>query len=110
MSKAEEKRQQRADSLTEEMKTYKVATPEGYKRLSDLVDQHGVQNAVYYFNTIEKRIAGNEFKKEDEIFDQGLIFKNGLELRRIEKRFVNYFRNNGCEVLMKRERMPGYSL
>ncbi len=110
MSKIEEKRLQRVEKLEEEMKHTAVATPEGYKRLFELVEKHGVKNAVYYFNTVEKRISGNVFKKEDIVFDQGLIFNNGLELRRIEKHFVNHFKKAGVEVMMKRERLPGYSL
>lgn len=111
MSKADEKRQQRTESLMDEMSRCIVATPEGLKKLGAIVDQYGVKNAVYYYNTVEKKVSGMvAFKKEDVVFDQGLIFKNGLELRRIEKRFVNFFRDNGCEVVEKRERVPGYSL
>lgn len=110
MSKLAEKRRLRAEALENEMRLYSVTTPDGIKKLWSIVGLDGVKAIIYYYNRVERKSNGNIIKVEDVIFDQGLLFNSGLELRRIEKRFVNYFKKAGAEVVMRRERIPNYSL
>lgn len=84
-----------------------VSTMDGKFSIHKLATEHGVKNRVQWFNIVEVK-KGDDYVKSKRTHDYGLIFNNGLEIRRIKKKYFDYFKD--VELIEKRERNSNYKL
>ena len=90
----------------EEMRRIWIHTPERNRRLWELAETEGVTQRVEYYANIGKPTGScnkGGWIVERKRTDVGLVFGNGLEVRGIEEKFFNFFKN--VEIIVKMERL-----
>ena len=82
--------------LKPKMNRIMINTLDGKQTLLHLSETVGVRNRVRYFNNTE---SGKK------VFDRGLIFNDGFEIRGVDASCVNY---TNAPIIEKRERIPNF--
>jgi hypothetical protein len=94
--------------LKEEMSKTFITTINGKVNLLDLCETIGIKDRVAYFNLIERKVESksrtmnNDYEVVKLIHDRGLIFNNGLEIRKVDKNIFNLYPS--VDIIERRER------
>jgi hypothetical protein len=101
-------KEQKILNMKEEMSKTVVATVNGKFNLLDLCETIGIKDRITYFNFIERKVENksrtmnNDYEVIKFIHDRGFIFKNGLEIRKVDKNIFNLYPS--IDIIERRER------
>jgi len=102
MKKIKKTKEQVIEQTEMEMSFVQINTLDGKVSLLSLIKNVGVKNRVRYFNNVEKR-CGISFAPVKKIFNHGIIFNNGFEIKGVNSKYVNFTK---APIIEKRERVP----
>jgi hypothetical protein len=94
-----------------------IQTIEKKTTLFDLIKESGIKNLVLYYNVVEltKKMVGKDgklTKTAEKVFDLGIEFNNGIEIRHVSQPTLNLCKNYipNLTVIKRRERVPNYNI
>ena len=90
----------------EEMRRIWIHCPDRNRSLWDLASTEGVTRRIEYFAEIGRPTGSCDnggWKIETKRTDVGLVFGNGLEIRKVDEKYFNFFKN--VEIIEKKERV-----
>lgn len=102
----EQRKMSMPERRIDEMKRIRIHLPDRSQSLWELAETKGVSQRVEYFNIIGRPThqVAVPWVEERIVHDWGLVFGDGTELRGIDIRHYNFFKN--AEKIEKRELAP----
>lgn len=113
----EKSRKKRIAELKLKLSAIVIQTIEKKTTLFDLIKESGIKNLVMYYNVVEmtKKMIGKDgelTKTAEKVFDLGIEFNNGIEIRHVSSATLNLCKKYvpNSSVIKKRERVPNYNI